>query len=293
LEILRKVVDIMELSQLQYFYESAKTENFAKTAEKHMVPTSSVSGSVRRLEKELGCQLFDRSSNHLMLNQNGRQLFRALQIAFDAVGDAIKDLTSSTQDDREIKMLVRAMRGKITDFVIEHNRIRPHIHFRINFDKAEQNFEQYDIIIDEKIDAYPTHERIELCHMRWQLTTSRESPLCSRKLTMKQLSGQPFISLGQSSNTHKILIDACKRAGFSPNIAIFSNDMKYYEKLVESGIGIGIERNNPASLRWRDIAYLDVLDFNEESTVYAYFKRETAYGNVEQFLQFLSNKEFA
>lgn len=282
----------MELSQLQYFYESAKTENFAKTAERHLVPTSSVSGSVRRLEKELGCQLFDRSSNRLMLNQNGRRLFRALQVAFDAVGDAIKDLTSASQDDREIKMLVRAMRGKITDCVIEHNRIRPHINFRINFDKAEQDFEQYDIIIDEKTDAYPTHERMELCHMRLQLTTSRESPLCSRKLTMKQLASQPFISLGQSSNMHKILVDACKRAGFSPNIAIFSNDMKYYEKLVESGIGIGIERNNPSSLRWRNIAYLEVADFQEESTVYAYFKRETAYGNVEQFLQFLQSKDF-
>ena len=33
----------MELLQLRYFYESAKNENFAKTAEKYMVPASSVS----------------------------------------------------------------------------------------------------------------------------------------------------------------------------------------------------------------------------------------------------------
>ena len=31
----------MELLQLRYFYESAKNENFAKTAEKYMVPASS------------------------------------------------------------------------------------------------------------------------------------------------------------------------------------------------------------------------------------------------------------
>ena len=64
----------MELLQLQYFYESTKTENFAKTAKKHYVPTSSVSGAVRRLEKELGCQLFDRSCNRLTLNRNGKRL---------------------------------------------------------------------------------------------------------------------------------------------------------------------------------------------------------------------------
>ena len=68
--------------------------------------------------------------------------------------------------------------------------------------------------------------------------------------------------------------------------------MKYYEKLVESGIGIGIERDNPKSMRTRSIAYLDVADFSEESVVCAYFKKEAAYGNVEQFLTFLNSKDF-
>ena len=132
----------------------------------------------------------------------------------------------------------------------------------------------------------------KLCHMRLRLTTSRESPLAQRKLTMMQLANQSFISLGQSSSIHKILEESCQRAGFSPNITIRSNDMKYYEKLVESGIGIGIERNNPKGLLQRKIAYLDVADFNEETIVYAYFKKHSAYGNVEQFLQFLKGKDF-
>jgi hypothetical protein len=47
----------VELLQLRYFYESAKNENFSKTAEIFMVPTTSVSASIRRLEEELGCPL--------------------------------------------------------------------------------------------------------------------------------------------------------------------------------------------------------------------------------------------
>ena len=109
---------------------------------------------------------------------------------------------------------------------------------------------------------------------------------------MKQLANQQFISLGENSNVHKVLIDACRRAGFTPNISILSNDMKYYEKLVESGIGIGIERNTPQNLLRRNIAYLDVTDFDEEAIVYAYFKKHSAYGNVGQFLQFLKTKDF-
>ena len=282
----------MEILQLQYFLESAENENFAKTAEKHFVPTSSVSGSVRRLEKELDCQLFDRGSNRLSLNANGKRLYHALRIAFDEVSQAIEDLRSADVDNREIQLLVRTMRGNVTDYIIEHNRLKPHVGFRINFDMAERDFEKYDIIIDEKTDRYPTYEALELCRMELRLTTSRGSPLCRRKLTMKQLANQPFISLGENSNIHKVLLDACRRAGFTPNIAILSNDMKYYEKLVESGIGIGIERNTPQNLLRRNIAYLDVTDFEEEAVVYAYFKKHSAYGNVGQFLQFLKTKDF-
>lgn len=282
----------MELLQLQYFFESAKTENFARTAQQHFVPTSSVSGSVRKLEKELGCQLFDRSSNRLSLNQNGKRLYQALEIAFDAISQAVKDLTEVQEDEREIRILVRAMRGNITDYIIEHNRLKPHLRFQINFDSAEQNFDHYDMIIDEKTDRYAHHEETELCRMRLRLVTSRDNPLCRKKLTMKQLASQSFVALGEDSNMHHVLMTACARAGFHPNIIVRSNDMKYYEKLVESGIGIGIERDSPKNLQHRNIAYLEVSDFNVESAVCAYYKKESAYGSVAQFLHFLQGKDF-
>lgn len=281
----------MELLQLQYFFESAKTENFSKTAEKHYVPTSSVSGSVRRLEKELGCQLFDRSSNRLTLNRNGKRLCQALQVVFDELDNAVKELTA-VEDNREIRLLVRAMRGNITDYIIEYNRAKPHIRFQINFDNAGQDFDKYDIIIDERSDLYTTYERMMLCHMHLRLAVSRNSPLVRKKLTMKQLANQQFITLGEQSHMHKLLLDACKKAGFQPDISIRSNDMKYYEKLVDSGIGIGVERNNPRSMQQRNIAYLDVSDFVEESVVFAYYKKEAAYGNIAQFLQFLGRQDF-
>ena len=42
----------MELLQLRYFYESAKTENFSHTAAKYLVSPSSVSISIKKLENE-------------------------------------------------------------------------------------------------------------------------------------------------------------------------------------------------------------------------------------------------
>ncbi len=50
----------MELLQLRYFRSAAQLENFSKAAEKHMIPQSAMSKTIRKLENELGCELFDR-----------------------------------------------------------------------------------------------------------------------------------------------------------------------------------------------------------------------------------------
>lgn len=281
----------MELLQLQYFFESAQTENFAKTAAKYIVPTSSVSGSVRRLERELGCQLFDRASNRLTLNRNGKRLFQALQVAFDEINCAVADLTES-EDNQEIRLLIRAMGSNMTDCIVAYNQANPHIQFQINFDNANQNIENYDIIIDAPSDLYTSYQRLELCRMRLRLATFQGSPLCRKRLTMKQLTSQQFITPGEQSYMHKALLAACKKAGFRPNIVIRSNDMKYYEKVIDSGIAIGLEPDNRKSKQQRNVVYLDVSDFTEESEIFIYYKKESAYPHIQQFLQFLTKQNF-
>ena len=72
----------MEMLQLRYFYESAKSQNFTITAQKYLVPVSAVSSSVKRLEKELGCQLFEREANRIRLNDSGRLLQQSLCTVF-------------------------------------------------------------------------------------------------------------------------------------------------------------------------------------------------------------------
>ena len=100
----------MELLQLRYFYESAKTENFTHTAQKFQVPTTSVSASVKRLEKELGCRLFDRVANKIVLNANGRLMQQKLCTIFRELDGVTQAISEVTDIPREIKLLVRGMR---------------------------------------------------------------------------------------------------------------------------------------------------------------------------------------
>ena len=276
----------MELLQLRYFMESAQRGSFAATAEHYLVPATSVSAAVRRLEQELGCQLFDRTSNRIALNENGARLLQTLESVFSQL-DSTTGALSQQEDTREIRMLVRAMRSDITDRIVAFRALHPQIRFRTVFDFATDNAETYDIIIDRQGTSYPGCRSFPLYRMQLRLKATASSPLCGRQLTMTQLRGEDFISLGEQSNMTAILRAACRRAGFTPQIAVSSNDIKCYDKLVAAGIGIGLERQRAPEEQDKGTAYLDVTDFDEEYVVCAYYREGAAYGNIEKFLTFL------
>ena len=279
----------MELLQLRYFYESAQNQNFTTTAKKYFVPVSAVSSSVRRLEKELGCVLFDREANRIRLNSNGKLLQQSLCAIFHELDETVKKLADHDQDSREIKLLVRGMRRNITDYIAEYKNIHADTTFKIAFEQENVDFLDYDIIIDEENAQYAEYERIELFRMQLCLKCSADAPLSGQTLSLNQLCKQPFIIMDTNGNMNRILVRACNRVGFHPKIAAVCNDIECYEKLIACNMGIGIGRRD--SLHVKDnIVNLDVRDFKERYTIYAYYAEKEYYGNVKEFVEFIKSK---
>lgn len=277
----------MELLQLRYFFDSAKTENFSRTAEKYMVPPSSVSAAVKRLEGELGVQLFDRTDNRILLNGNGKRVQQSLCIVFDELDKLRDSFAENPETRREIRLLVRTLRSRITDYIIEFKAKYPNTLLDAQFGFSENDLDSYDAIISLADPSLERCGKIELFTQRLCVKASADSPLRGRKLTLSQLSNQPFLSMGQGSASHEILLDVCRRAGFTPNIVMRCDDSHCYRKLLEEGIGLCISGEN--TLTDRSIK-LDVTDFEERQTVYCYYKKGIEEKDFSRFLQFLRNK---
>ena len=75
-----------------------------------------------------------------------------------------------------------------------------------------------------------------------------------------------------------------------PFILMDENSIECYAKFLAAGMSIGIGREAAYGLS-EDVCDLNVTDFREHYTVYAYYSPKEYYGNVKDFIDFLKSKE--
>ena len=71
----------MEIRDIRAFIEVANHQGFTKAAEHSHLSQPSLSKAVKKLEEELGVELFDRSTRHLLLTDAGKIVYKQGQQA--------------------------------------------------------------------------------------------------------------------------------------------------------------------------------------------------------------------
>lgn len=284
----------MNLRQLRYFYDTAQSQNVAKTAEKYMVPASSVSAAIKRLEEELGTELFDRTSNKIILNSKGNVFANELKIAFERIDGAVDKVTTPHKEIPKIKILVRARPKWIAELIVEYMSHNPQVKFIVSNDYTLENFNDFDLIIDEKSDKYNDWQGFLLSVEIICVKAAANSKFVGTTLTFEQLKDEAFILQSKGNGMRNRYERLCQKHGITPNVAIECNDRQLLQYYVQSGLGLTIGAYRALQDNTQNtIAPLTVIDFNETQNVYVFYK-SSGHRNaaLKDFCDFLYTKRY-
>lgn len=118
----------MRLSQLEYFKIVAQEEHISRAAEKLHIAQPALSGTIHRLEKELGVLLFDRQGRNIVLNTAGKRLLDHVEYITDQQENLQKKL-AEMEDCLTHSLTIAVsnsmfMNGWLKQFVVQHDALR-------------------------------------------------------------------------------------------------------------------------------------------------------------------------
>jgi DNA-binding transcriptional LysR family regulator len=248
----------MELRQLEYFVTVAEEASFTRAASRLFVSQPGVSAQVRRLERELGHELFDRSGRAVRVTDVGEALLphaRAALAAVARIGQVVDDLTGLVRGRVAIGSVTAHnidLHGMLAGFHIDH----PGVEMTLGEGNSDQLVEslqagRLDVAIISLPGPVPAGlEAHVVVDEPLVAVVSVDHPLAARSsIHLRDLHKRGLISLPRGTGLRASLEQACTRAGFSPQFAFEASDPGAVADLAARGLGVAIVPESVTSSR--------------------------------------------
>jgi DNA-binding transcriptional LysR family regulator len=240
----------MDLGQLSYFVAVAEEGQFTRAANRVSVAQPAVSAQIRRLERELGEVLFHRDRRVVTLTAAGEALLphaRAALAAAERGRDTIASLRGLLQGRLRIGV-AGPVDHRLAETLGDFHRAHPAIEIELT---NQHNEPLLTAIADGDIDAavvgvgaQPLPRGLRALVVAVEplvLCVRRDDPVGRRKtITLAELRERPMISLPPGSGLRTVLENACRDAGFSPQVTAEASELGSLVALASEGLGVAV-----------------------------------------------------
>jgi len=284
----------MELTQLKYFLEVARTEHVTQSAKNLCIVQPALTQAIHKLEDELGVALFKTSGRNIKLTESGKFFYEKMLPLYENMMDLPDQLRATANKlNNNVKLNVLAASTLITNAVIEYKQDHADMHVDL-----VQNEETS--IFDICVRTYATY-RPELDN-----TNSDETFVHSEKIflavpnvaqykkldsiSLFDLKDEKFIRLYGSKQYRKICNELCDKVGYHANVTFESDNAAAIKEAVAAGIGVGFW----PELSWgkmdhKKIKLLEITDTEFKRDIVVSFRRNKQDNSrTEQFYNFLT-----
>ncbi|MFC5541850.1 MAG: LysR family transcriptional regulator [Bacilli bacterium] len=238
----------MELRQLRYFVEVAEREHISDAAEHLHVAQSAVSRQIANLEEELGTPLFERVGRNVKLTPIGKIFLEHAITALNAIDYAVKQVEEYLDPERgSIKIgFPTSLASYVLPTVISaFKKDYPDVNFHLRqgsyryLIEAVKNRELNLAFLgpvprkDESINSMILFNE-NIC----ALLPANHRLAKRDKIHLDELRNDNFVLFPEGYILHKVVVDACKSAGFLPKVTSEGEDMDALKGMVAAGIGV-------------------------------------------------------
>jgi DNA-binding transcriptional LysR family regulator len=267
----------MELRQLRYFVAVAEDLHFGRAAERLLIAQSAVSQQVRRLERELGLELLDRSPRRVRLTEAGERFLPAAREVLDAEQRALAAVEQFTADRGALLRIGTSTgMGERLDEVLEAlQRLAPHIKVELASEPVDQRLRR---VADREWDAAFLRGEVDAPEQLRQVPVWRDDLVAALParhrlaaesgLRLGQLAELPLLLTTRRNNPPLVdlVLGACRDAGFEPVPGPGHGSLQ--DTLATLGTGRDawtvIYASHAAQLRSGRVAFVPVCDANGE-----------------------------
>ncbi|MGE6292086.1 LysR substrate-binding domain-containing protein [Aeromonas media] len=237
----------MDIRALRYFVELVREKSFTRASEKLFVTQPTISKMIRSMEEELGQPLLNREGHSFTLTDSGQVLFARGQLILAQMQQLEAELADlqSLQHGR-LALGIPPMVGHVYADLIRAYRSRyPKVELSI-VEYGGRRIEQAVLEgeLDLAITMLPTREEgvlsaLELdCYPIRVVLPDLPRWRGESEIRLADLQDEPFLLYTQAFTLSERLEQACRQAGFVPQVAARSSQWDFLTAMVRSGMGV-------------------------------------------------------
>lgn len=230
----------MELLQLQYFCELARTGHLSRTAEKLHIAQPSLSQTLKRLESELGVSLFDRVGNRIVLNNSGRIFLSHVEEIFATLNRAKVELESSLGRKKQtVSLYICSASMFLPEIIRRIQYAAPDIRLQI-FHRPADGQSEYPGLYLTSSPVCPEEDPCSEILLKEQIKAALPAghPLAEKfQLKWTDLKDEPFLSLDSESDLTTAVLYYCRLKGISPNVTTYADSPAVMRELLRLKLG--------------------------------------------------------
>lgn len=314
----------MLLRHMDYVYAVYQHKSFSKAAEQLYITQPALSAAIKRVEEEIGLPIFDRSTNPVQLTPAGEYYIQSIE----------KIMSIEKEMRAHFQHLLEANQGTINvggasffcayilpSIVQKFKQTYPGYTVNLleaNADDLQKHLRagQVDIILDvEKLDpsifdsVVWAEEHILLAvpaayHINDKLKTYRLSIEDVRsghyleencpKVSLKEFEQENFLLLKKGNDLHQRGLKMCRKAGFTPKVTMYLDQLLTAYYIARHGKGITFVRAGMSHyLEDTDrLFFYKIDDQLANRNIMIYYKKSPPLSKIgKDFIHFLQEKK--